>query len=84
MQIQTLYILRRRPQIHEPSRTGLVGHADTDTAKDTQDTDLVITTVSTVSHTQCSGTSSASSPAGESTELDAPTTQHADEHTTSC
>ena len=83
MQIQTLYILQRRSQTHESSRAGLVGHADTDTAKVTQDTDPITATVSANSRTQRSGASSASSLAGGSTELDAPATQHVDGHTTS-
>ena len=83
MQAQTLYLQQRRPHIREPSRTGLAGHADTVIANDTQDTDLVTAAVSTDSRTQRSGTSSASSPAGGSTELDEPATQHVDGHTTS-
>ena len=58
--------------------TDPVGHADTDTANDTQDTDPVTATVSTDSRIQRSGTSSASSPASEDTELDVPTTPHTD------
>ena len=63
---------------HGTPGTDPVGHADTVIANDTQDTDPVTAAVSTNSRTQCSGTLSASSPAGESAELDAPATQHAD------
>ena len=41
---------------HRIPGTDPAGHADAVIANDTQDTDLVITTVITVSHTQCSGT----------------------------
>ena len=61
----------------------LSGHADTVTANDTQDNNLVTAAVSAKSRAQCSGTSSASSLAGESTELDTPATQHVDGYTTS-